>query len=186
MKHYNQVTHYTSLSLCSCYVRFPSVLLKQNNKTNTNSCISDRHLKLVCLITWCHAGVGKLFSERSENLPTLIFLWISRIVTFSAGSEEGCQGVGPGFVVSFNFFLFSLQATAPLYNVKDMTTPTVLFVGAHDVLGDPADAAALKPQISNLIHYEVIPGWNHLDFLYGIDAAKILYPKILYTMEKFE
>ena len=84
------------------------------------------------------------------------------------------------------FFLFSLQATAPLYNVKDMTTPTVLFVGAHDVLGDPADAAALKPQISNLIHYEVIPGWNHLDFLYGIDAAKILYPKILYTMEKFE
>lgn len=78
------------------------------------------------------------------------------------------------------------QATAPLYNVKDMNTPTVLFVGAHDVLGDPADAAALKPQISNLIHYEVIPGWNHLDFLYGIDAAKILYPKILYTMEKFE
>ena len=107
-------------------------------------------------------------------------------MTFSAGSEEGCQDVGPGFVVSFNFFLFSLQATAPLYNVKDMTTPTVLFVGANDVLGDPADAAALKPQISNLIHYEVIPGWNHLDFLYGIDAAKILYPKILYTMEKFE
>ena len=90
------------------------------------------------------------------------------------------------FVISFGVSLFSIQATAPLYNVQDMTTPTVLFVGANDVLGDPADAAALKPQISNLIHYEVIPGWNHLDFLYGIDAAQIVYPKILNAIEKFK
>lgn len=67
-----------------------------------------------------------------------------------------------------------------------MPTPTLLFVGNNDVLGDPADAEALKPQISNLLHYEVIPGWNHLDFLYGLDASKLLYPKILSVMKRIE
>lgn len=77
----------------------------------------------------------------------------------------------------------SPQATAPMCQVQNMPTPTLLFVGGDDGLGDPADVLALKPQISNLVHYEVIPGWNHLDFLYGIDASKILYPKIVSVMK---
>ena len=130
---------------------------------------------------WCREVVFRAFWE-----PTYVDISVDKQNRDIFGwFRRGLPRRRPWFC-RFNFFLFSLQATAPLYNVKDMTTPTVLFVGAHDVLGDPADAAALKPQISNLIHYEVIPGWNHLDFLYGIDAAKILYPKILYTMEKFE
>ncbi|XP_078359982.1 lipase member K-like [Oculina patagonica] len=75
------------------------------------------------------------------------------------------------------------QATAPMCQVQNMPTPTLLFVGGDDGLGDPADVQALKPKISNLVHYEVIPGWNHLDFLYGIDASKILYPKIVSVMK---
>lgn len=78
------------------------------------------------------------------------------------------------------------QATAPLCQVQSMPTPTLLFVGNNDVLGDPADVEALKPQISNLLHYEVIPGWNHLDFLYGLDASKLLYPKIVSFMKSME
>ena len=81
---------------------------------------------------------------------------------------------------------FSAQATAPLCQVQSMPTPTLLFVGNNDVLGDPADVEALKPQISNLLHYEVIPGWNHLDFLYGLDASKLLYPKIVSFMKSME
>jgi len=75
------------------------------------------------------------------------------------------------------------QATAPLCHVGDMPTPTLLFVGARDVLGDPSDNKALKPQIKNLAHYEVIQGWNHLDFLYGVDAHKLLYPKLVSIMK---
>lgn len=78
---------------------------------------------------------------------------------------------------------FFPQATAPLCHVQDMPTPTLLFVGANDVLGDPGDNEALKPRIKNLVHYEIIPGWNHLDFLYGIDAHKLLYPKLVSTMK---
>ena len=82
--------------------------------------------------------------------------------------------------------LFSFQATAPLCQVQNMPTPTLLFVGARDALGDPADVQALKPKISNLVHYEVIPEWNHLDFLYGEDAAKLLYPKLVYVMKSMK
>ena len=83
-------------------------------------------------------------------------------------------------------FFFSLQATPPLCQVHNMPTPTLLFVGKNDVLGDPADVEALKPQISNLLHYEEIPGWNHLDFLYGLDASKLLYAKIVSIMKGIE
>ena len=63
-----------------------------------------------------------------------------------------------------------------------MPMPTLLFVGANDLLGDPTDAYELKSRISNLTHYEVIPGWNHLDFLYGMDAAKRLYHRLVDIM----
>ena len=66
-----------------------------------------------------------------------------------------------------------------------MPTPTLLFVGARDGLGDPGDNEALKPQIKNLVHYEVIPEWNHLDFLYGVDAHKLLYPRLVNIMKQF-
>ncbi|XP_068744852.1 lipase member K-like [Montipora capricornis] len=75
------------------------------------------------------------------------------------------------------------QASAPLCHVQDMTTPTLMFVGEKDLLGDTGDNEALKPLIKNLEHYEVIPGWNHLDFLYGKDANTRLYSRLVSTMK---
>lgn len=64
-----------------------------------------------------------------------------------------------------------------------MRTPTLMFVGGNDGLGDPSDNKALEPQIKNLVHYEVIPGWNHVDFLYGKDAHSLLYSKLVSYMK---
>lgn len=75
------------------------------------------------------------------------------------------------------------QTTAPLCHVQDMPTPTLMYVGEKDKLGDPVDNEALKPQIKNLVHYEIIKGWNHLDFLFGKDAHTLLYPKLVSTMK---
>ena len=75
------------------------------------------------------------------------------------------------------------QTTAPLCHVQDMPTPTLMYVGEKDKLGDPVDNEALKPQIKNLLHYEIIKGWNHLDFLFGKDAHTLLYPKLVSTMK---
>ena len=81
------------------------------------------------------------------------------------------------------FLHFCFQTTAPLCHVQDMPTPTLMYVGEKDKLGDPVDNEALKPQIKNLVHYETIKGWNHLDFLFGKDAHTLLYPKLVSTMK---
>ena len=60
-----------------------------------------------------------------------------------------------------------------------MVTPTVLFSGSNDKLADPQDVAALRPRIRNLEYSEEIPGWNHVDFLFGTDAPSLLYSRIL-------
>ncbi|XP_068741943.1 lipase member K-like [Montipora capricornis] len=75
------------------------------------------------------------------------------------------------------------QATAPMCQVQDMPSPTLMFVAENDLIADPGDNEALKKQIKNLAHYEVIQGWNHLDFLYGRDAHIVLYPKLVSIMK---
>ena len=65
-----------------------------------------------------------------------------------------------------------------------MPTPTALFYGEVDGLADPADVLSLKAQIQNLTHVEEIPKWNHLDFLYGMDASKVLYNRLVDMMKE--
>lgn len=103
----------------------------------------------------------KCFPSRTFFFPTKLALWQAN-----------------GLVSSLCF-----QTTAPLCHVQDMPTPTLMYVGEKDKLGDPVDNEALKPHIKNLVHYETIKGWNHLDFLFGKDAHTLLYPKLVSTMK---
>ena len=65
-----------------------------------------------------------------------------------------------------------------------MTTPTAFFYGGHDTLSDKTDVDALIPQIPHLKFHEFIPEWNHIDFVFGIDAAKTLYNKLVEIMKE--
>ncbi len=65
-----------------------------------------------------------------------------------------------------------------------MTTPTAFFFGAHDTLSNKTDVEALIPKISHLTFREFIPEWNHIDFVFGMDAAKTLYYKLVEIMEE--
>ncbi|XP_031556032.1 putative lysosomal acid lipase/cholesteryl ester hydrolase [Actinia tenebrosa] len=76
------------------------------------------------------------------------------------------------------------QDEPPAYNVSKMTTPTAMFVGQHDSLSVEADVLQLKEEIQKVVTlYQVIPEWNHIDFVLGMDAAKVLYRQIIKIIE---
>jgi len=77
------------------------------------------------------------------------------------------------------------QATPPLYKVSDNPVPTAIFTATNDWLADPIDVAKLKPQIKHLIFSKNIEKWNHLDFIWGESAYKLIYPDIINLMKKF-
>ena len=60
-----------------------------------------------------------------------------------------------------------------------MTVPVALYYGENDWLADPKDVENLIPKLQNLIHSAEIPKWNHLDFIWGLDAATLVYKEII-------
>lgn len=92
-----------------------------------------------------------------------------------------CQKYDYGFFGNWERYN---QFTAEKYDVKKMQTPTVLFSGSNDKLADPKDVASLKGQIKNLMYFREIAGWNHADFLFGIDAPRVMYSKMLAMMDE--
>ena len=66
-----------------------------------------------------------------------------------------------------------------------MTTPTAFFYGGNDGLSNKTDVEALAAKISNLVFDDYIAEYNHIDFIFGIDAPKRLYNRIQDILEKF-
>ncbi|XP_077207069.1 lipase member M-like [Paroedura picta] len=85
---------------------------------------------------------------------------------------------GSGLVDKYN------KTSPPLYKIEEITVPIAIWHGAQDWVCQPAEIEALLPRITNLIHHECFPDWNHFDFIWGLDAPQRLYKEILYLMEK--
>ncbi|XP_074647415.1 gastric triacylglycerol lipase-like [Tubulanus polymorphus] len=76
------------------------------------------------------------------------------------------------------------QITPPIYNVSTMKTPVVLYSGGKDWLADPTDVKRLIPQLKNVVRNRFIPSYNHLDFIWAIDANRMVYDDLINFLKR--
>jgi len=76
----------------------------------------------------------------------------------------------------------------PAYELSKVTFPVAAYWGDNDWLAGPEDVQRCTSGLPNLFSsYEVpYPKWNHLDFLWAIDADKLLYAEVLKNMDIFK
>ena len=61
-----------------------------------------------------------------------------------------------------------------------LNVPTAFFTGGHDFLADPKDVANLMARIkSTLVFAKNISSYEHLDFIWGINANQLVYDEII-------
>lgn len=75
----------------------------------------------------------------------------------------------------------------PSYNLTNIRTPVFLHYGDNDWLSTPKDVdRLLKGMRSAVGKYRVpLAGFNHLDFIFAIDAKKLIYDRVMNIMAQF-
>ncbi|XP_033217874.1 lipase 3-like [Belonocnema kinseyi] len=76
----------------------------------------------------------------------------------------------------------------PDYDLSKIEIPIALFYGDNDWLASTADVDRLYQQLPKALGKFRIdyPKFNHLDFMWAIDAPKLVYKKMISMMEKFK
>eukprot|EP01100_Stratorugosa_tubuloviscum_P003461 TRINITY_DN1844_c2_g1_i1.p1 TRINITY_DN1844_c2_g1~~TRINITY_DN1844_c2_g1_i1.p1 ORF type:complete len:409 (-),score=178.22 TRINITY_DN1844_c2_g1_i1:95-1321(-) len=79
------------------------------------------------------------------------------------------------------------QRDPPNYHLGDVKVPVAIFTGGKDVLADPKDVSRLKSELPQnlIVHENDQPTFSHLDFVWGLDANRLIYSDILYLASKY-
>lgn len=76
------------------------------------------------------------------------------------------------------------QSVPPVYNVSTINIPTYVYSGENDWLADRQDVNDLIAQLRSLKSHKEIAKWEHLDFIWAVDANVLLYKEIVQILEK--
>ncbi|XP_071392182.1 gastric triacylglycerol lipase isoform X2 [Centroberyx affinis] len=130
------------------------------------------------------------FDEKNLNMTrTPVYTTHCPAGTSVQNMVHWAQGVHGGKLMAYDYgragnMAHYNQSTPPQYNVKDMKVPTALFSGGKDTLADPKDVAVLLTQVPNLVFHKHIEHWEHLDFIWGLDAPYEMFPAILKLLQQ--
>ncbi|XP_064619780.1 gastric triacylglycerol lipase-like [Lineus longissimus] len=78
------------------------------------------------------------------------------------------------------------QDTPPEYHPENVNIPVALFYGDKDKLADKGDVAELIPKLKKLIKAVEIPIFEHLDFIWAMNAVDPVYKPMLDMMKQIE
>lgn len=75
----------------------------------------------------------------------------------------------------------------PAYNLSAIRTPIFLHYSDNDWLSTPTDVDRLAKEIKTVIGKHRVPlaKFNHLDFVFAIDAKKLIYERVIKIMKQF-
>lgn len=96
------------------------------------------------------------------------------VLQFVQSAERGSYG-GFDWGSEEKNLLHHGSPVPPSYSLKNVTAKVALVWGDNDVLVEAEDLARIKDEVPNIVMNFKVPwkGWNHLDFLFGIDADKL-------------
>lgn len=63
--------------------------------------------------------------------------------------------------------------------------PVALFWADNDWLADVDDVQFLIKNLPNLVYNQKIDNWDHIDFIWAIDAHQIIYNNMMELMLKY-
>ncbi len=77
------------------------------------------------------------------------------------------------------------QTSPPEYDLGRVNVPVALYWAQNDWLADPIDVQYLKKKLPNIVDELNIKFYNHLDFVWAINAKSVLYDRMIKLMLKF-
>lgn len=85
----------------------------------------------------------------------------------------------------YNFINYK-SWSPPDYKLKNVKAPVYLYYAHNDWLAHTKDVEKLAAELGNLQGKFLSPNkkFNHIDYMYGIDAPKLVYKGILQLMER--
>ena len=77
------------------------------------------------------------------------------------------------------------QSQPPAYNVGNMKAPVALYWSYDDWLADPEDVAYLRQILPNIVDDASFDKYNHMDFIWAINANTFIYNRVLDLISKY-
>lgn len=78
------------------------------------------------------------------------------------------------------------KLSPPKYNLKKVSAPMYIFYSRNDWMSSYKDVTKLVKEVPNLKGKFLVTDkkFNHLDYIFGIDAAKIVYSRVISLMRR--